>query len=82
MQMWADDTELLTNVFDSRDNLGYFLPYWRNLNDSHCTTLITYSGSEIEEAGMGTDDYLTALLDDDVPLRSYIETPQSGEDDE
>ena len=82
MQMWADDTELLTGVFDSRDNLGYFLPYWRNLNDSHCTTLITYSGSDIEEAGLGTDDYITDLLDDDVPLRSYIETPQSGEDDD
>lgn len=80
MSMWADDTDLLTGLFDTRDNLGYFLPYWRALNDSHCTTLITFAGSEIEEMSTGADDYLAELLDNNVPLRSLRETPQAGED--
>jgi len=80
MRMWAADTDLLTSMFDTRDNLGYYLPYWRALNDSHCTTLITYVGSEIQEAGIGLDDYIDELLDPKVPLRSFRESPQPGED--
>jgi len=79
-QMWWEDTQLLMEQFDSRDNLGYYLPYWRRLNDSHCTTLITFTGSEIEEDDIGLDQYVLDLIDDDQPLASYLESVQPGED--
>ncbi|HUH03576.1 MAG TPA: pectin acetylesterase-family hydrolase [Kofleriaceae bacterium] len=80
MSMWADDTELLQGVFDSRDNLAYYLPYWRALNDSHCSTLISFAGSEIQEAGMGLEDFVGDLLNPDRGLRSFKESAQPGED--
>lgn len=34
--LWADDTALLRAQFDQADNLSYFLPFYRETNDSHC----------------------------------------------
>ena len=38
---WWDDTALLRAQYDAegRDNLGYFIPFWRQTNDSHCVTI-------------------------------------------
>lgn len=80
MNMWAEDTELLQGVFDSRDNLSYYLPYWRALNDSHCSTLISFAGSEIQEDDMGLEDFVGDLLNPDRALRSFKESAQPGED--
>lgn len=38
-RMWWDDTVLLTRQFDARDNLAYFIPFYRETNDSHCLTI-------------------------------------------
>lgn len=81
LAMWAEDTGALMDVFDEYDNLGYYLPYWRALNDSHCTTLISYAGSEIQEQDMTMGAYITELLDDRAALGSYLESPQPGEDE-
>jgi hypothetical protein len=80
MRMWGEDTELLQGVFDSRENLSYYLPYWRALNDSHCSTLISFAGSEIQEDQMSLDSYVGDLLDPKRPLRSFKESAQPGED--
>jgi len=80
MGMWWDDTQLLLDVYDTRDNLAYYIPYWRMLNDSHCTTLISFTGSEIEEQNVGLEDFVKDLLNPDKPLKSYLESEQAGED--
>ena len=80
-QMWWEDTQLLIEQFDQRDNLAYYLPYWRLLNDSHCDTLITFAGSEIQEADITLDQYVLDLVDDEKPLQSYVESVQPGEDE-
>ena len=72
----------MMDQFDSYDNLAYYIPYWRELNDSHCTALITFTGSEIEEADITLDQYVRDLVDDDEPLASYLESVQPGEDDD
>ena len=81
MRMWSEDTALLTAVYDQRDNLDYYLPYWRQLNDSHCTTLITFAGSEIQaqnlDLAVWVDDFLH-----DRPVASAIEPPVPGEDED
>ncbi len=38
-RLWWDDTELLRSVYDAHENLGYFMPFYRQTNDSHCVTL-------------------------------------------
>jgi hypothetical protein len=37
--MWRDDTEAMRSQFGRRPNLGYFMPFWRRTNDSHCVTI-------------------------------------------
>ena len=81
MRMWDADTALLTGVYDAHDNLAYYIPYWRELNDSHCTTLLGFEGSEIEDAHMQLFDWVSDLVDDQVVLKSALEAPVAGEDE-
>jgi hypothetical protein len=80
MRMWSADTALLTTLYDQRDNLDYYLPYWRALNDSHCTTLITFAGSEIQAQGLDLAVWVDDFLHD-RPVPSAIEAPVPGEDE-
>lgn len=99
-RLWWDDTELLRAQYDAVDNLGYYLPFWRNTNDSHCVTIpgfednedsiflfingdldqFAYSGSEIDtdDGEINVLDYTRHLLDDETPLRRYIEEGPEG----
>lgn len=80
LELWKEDTDLMTAAFDARKNLAYFLPYWRARADSHCTTALDYVGTEIQEKGVDMGDFIHTLLDDSAPLKSYRESPQPGED--
>jgi hypothetical protein len=81
MGYWASDTKLLVNLYKTRDNLGYYLPYWRALNDSHCVSIASYLDTDIEELGMNLQDYVEELFNDDVPVGRYMESVQPDEDD-
>jgi len=84
-RMWWEDIQLLMAEFDTRENLGYFLPYFRNDNCSHCITIppvdsnvleilaTPYKGSEIQESNLNIRDYVEHLVDDSQPLESYLE---------
>ena len=80
LEYWAKDTALLTAQYDKYDNLAYYIPYWRGINDSHCTGIITYEGTEIQEMDMDLSIFIDDLLDDNAPLMSYEESDQPGED--
>ncbi|MEZ4286688.1 MAG: pectin acetylesterase-family hydrolase [Polyangiales bacterium] len=38
-RFWDDDTLLLRNELDPIENFGYYLPTYRDTNDSHCATI-------------------------------------------
>jgi hypothetical protein len=90
-RMWWEDIELLMKQFDTRENLAYFLPYYRDDNCSHCITIppvdsdvltiLTkpYRGSEIQEANLNIRDFVEHLVDDSQPLESYLESVQPDE---
>lgn len=90
-RMWWEDLQLLTEQFDTRQNLAYFIPYFRDDNCSHCVTIppvdsdvITilaepYEGSEIQEADLNVRDFVEHLIDDTQPLQSYVESEQPDE---
>jgi hypothetical protein len=82
LRMWDADTQLLVAQYETRDNLAYYIPYWRKLNDSHCTTVINFVGSEIQDQGLDLGTWTANLLDDSKPLTSAIEAPVPGEDTE
>jgi hypothetical protein len=79
LRMWDADTQLLVDQYATRDNLDYFIPYWRRVNDSHCTTLFSFAGSDIEQYDVTLEDWIHDFLDD-KPVESYIEDPVPGED--
>lgn len=80
LDYWKDDTDLLVAAFETRKNLAYYLPYWRARADSHCTSILDYNGTEIQEAGVDLSDFIDNLLDDSAPLQSFRESIQHGED--
>jgi hypothetical protein len=80
-EKWWADTQNLMTQYDSRENLAYFIPYWRYLNDSHCAIILAWDGTEIQEAGdIDMGGFIDILLDDSQPLQSFLESPQPGED--
>ncbi len=77
-RLWWEDTQDLVATYDTRDNLAYYIPFWRELNDSHCLTLLEWAGTEIEEDGVDFHGYLEEVLDDSVPLTSHLEEAREG----
>ena len=80
MRMWDADTQLLVNTYATRENLFYFLPYFRDINDSHCTTLLNFAGSDIQAQDMTLAQWVNDFVGD-KSIQSYIEAPVPGEDD-
>jgi hypothetical protein len=61
LRMWDSDTQLLVNQYAGHANLAYYIPYWRRLNDSHCTSVLTLDGSEIQDHGLTLSGWLGDL---------------------
>ncbi|MCA9635432.1 MAG: hypothetical protein KC420_05295 [Myxococcales bacterium] len=80
LSYWAKDSALLTEQYDEHENLAYYIPYWREFNDSHCLGIVSYLDTDIPELDMTLPGFIDQLLDDDAPLESYEESDQPGED--
>jgi hypothetical protein len=90
-RMWWEDIQLLMRQYDSRRNLAYFIPYYRDDNCSHCLMIPPvdsgilsilaqpYRGTEIQESEIDVRDFVGHLIDDSQALQSYVESQQSGE---
>src|SRR5690606_32215793 len=67
--LWAEDTELLVTEIEGLDNWGYFIPYFRPDNCSHCVSLLPVN--ELED-----DEYAGQALQGraDGYLRTEVET--------
>lgn len=42
---WKEDQDQLVSELDGLSNYSYFIPHHRPINDSHCSTIITFIGS-------------------------------------
>lgn len=80
LRMWEADTQLLVGEYETRENLSYFIPYFRDINDSHCTTVLNFAGSDIQAQDMTLAQWVNDFVGD-KPIESYIEAPVPGEDD-
>jgi hypothetical protein len=49
---WWPDLDRWAADLDSQANVDYYVPYFRNFNQSHCLTIIDFSGTGIEWAGV------------------------------
>jgi hypothetical protein len=45
LAFWKSDEDQLVSTLRQRSNWSYFVPWERQINDSHCSTIITFIGS-------------------------------------
>jgi hypothetical protein len=62
LERWQQDTEALRTDLANLHNYGYYLPQFRNVNDSHCTTIIEFANADIQEAGLELDHFIHNIL--------------------
>ena len=75
-QLWRKDQSSLIEQYEQWPNLHYFMPYYRKLGFSHCSTVIDFNFSDISLPGgnqVSLKDYFNDLLDLNKPMKSYVE---------
>lgn len=63
LDLWHQDTETMISNLSQLDNFGYYFPRFRDVNDSHCTSIIQFQNADIQEAGLELDDFVDNILD-------------------
>jgi hypothetical protein len=61
---WQEDEQYLMDLYDQTSNLGYFIPYYRPFNESHCTCVLSFDDTDIQGQGIDMKDYINDLLGD------------------
>jgi hypothetical protein len=72
-QKWRQDINQWLPTLAASNNVGYWVPFWRLLNDSHCLTVVEWSGTGIEERGYANiKPFVENVLDrNGAPMREY-----------
>lgn len=78
-QRWFIDTVNLVNAVTPYDNYGIYLPFLRRLNDSHCTTIVEFANSDIQEFGVELDVYVQNILEGTGPVIQLFESDPSAD---
>ena len=73
-RMWHEDLKILMKTYDKYSNLYYFIPYFRDVIESHCTTVIEFKGTEIYASGVDVGTFIQQMLSGSRFLRSYYES--------
>lgn len=76
-QRWRQDLGAWLPTLASQPNIAYHAAFWREFNDSHCLTIVDWSGTGIEEAGVPSIAPFVdnVLARNATPMRNY-ETDQ------
>jgi hypothetical protein len=61
---WRQDINTLVSRMPAAKNMGYYLPNYREINGSHCLTIVTFGDTGIAERKLpGLETFLDNLLD-------------------
>jgi hypothetical protein len=70
-ERWDRDIAQSAPLWAANANVSYFVPWFRPFNDSHCLTVVDFSGTGIEELGIGSfETVVNNTLDRGAPIRS------------
>jgi hypothetical protein len=76
---WWPDIQRWTADLSGYANVSFHVPYFRNVNQSHCLTIIDFSGTGIESAGLSSvAPFVDNTLDRGAPMRNV--EPENGAD--
>ncbi|MBP7133450.1 MAG: hypothetical protein KBA70_11910 [Aquabacterium sp.] len=72
-QKWVPEVQKWVNAMKSHPNIGYYVPYQRDLLKSHTLTTLTFSGTAIKEANVSSLKVVVDNLIDGTgtPIRAY-----------
>jgi hypothetical protein len=78
-QRWEPDIQSWLALLGAQPNVAWHVAGFRNFNDSHCLTVIDFSGTGIQELGIADiGGFVDAQLDRGTPTRAF-ETDQSDD---
>ena len=79
MKRWVPDVQRWHEDLALTPNVSFHIPYFRNFNDSHCLSIVDFSGTGIESAGVSSvASFIDANLDRG-PIMRNVE-PENVED--
>jgi hypothetical protein len=71
---WRLDIDNLIAHMPSSSNLGYFIPNYRQINESHCLTIVTFGDTGIKERNLDSvGTFVDNLLDSSKPVIRALE---------
>ncbi len=73
-QLWHKDTQNLMNTLSNYSNFGYYLPYYRGVNESHCTTIIEFANADIQERNLELDHFIDNVMEGSGDVMQESET--------
>jgi hypothetical protein len=83
---WTTDLLSIRGVYESRPNMGYYMPFFRIDNCSHCATIPPLAkdettiarqpwlGTEIASEQLNLRDFIDQLLDNTQPVAREFES--------
>ncbi len=78
LDLWSEDIDNLVATYDQYNNLSYYIPYFRDMNESHCTAIVEFTGTEYLNTGVDVGDFINDVLNGN-PVQSYRE-PENPSD--
>ncbi|MEY2839237.1 MAG: hypothetical protein RJB60_1536 [Pseudomonadota bacterium] len=74
---WRQEIKPWMSMLDTQANVGYYIPNKRDINGSHCLTIVTFGGTSIVEKKLNSVEvFLNDLLDGKGPLiRAFEANP-------
>jgi hypothetical protein len=78
-QKWRQELTPWVAQMETQPNVGYYIPNKRELNGSHCLTIVTFGGTSIVERGLtSVKSFVDNLLDGTGPvMRAWEANPTS-----
>ncbi len=74
--LWRQDIAQSLPQLDAQPNISYHIPFYRNFNEAHCLTIVDFSGTGIEEAGIAD---LTPFIDKNLERKAVLRTVEQDQ---
>jgi hypothetical protein len=69
--LWRQDLAAWLPLLQTRSNVSYHVPFFRDFNESHCLTIVDFSGTGIQEMGIGSvEPFINNALDRKPAMRN------------
>lgn len=70
--LWRTDLARWLPILAAEHNVDYHVPFFRDFNEAHCLTIVDFSGTGIEEAGLSDlSPFVNAVLDRTAQMRNF-----------